>query len=88
MHVVTTWIGNSALIAAKHYLQVTDAHFAKAALGDADSDARMTQIPAQHVAALPRTEGQETQKPLNSQGVLQEDAIVCDSEQNGETPRT
>jgi len=25
------WIGNSRPVAAKHYLQVTDAHFAKAA---------------------------------------------------------
>lgn len=28
--VVTAWIGNSALIAAKHYLQVTDEHFERA----------------------------------------------------------
>ena len=27
LHVVTAWIGNSARIAAKHYLQVTDADF-------------------------------------------------------------
>jgi integrase len=32
LHVVCSWIGNSAIIAAKHYLQVTDAHFAKAAV--------------------------------------------------------
>ena len=30
LHVVCSWIGNSAIIAAKHYLQVTDDHFAKA----------------------------------------------------------
>ena len=30
LHVVTAWLGNSQLIAAKHYLQVTDQHFAKA----------------------------------------------------------
>ena len=28
---VTAWIGNSALIAVKHYLQVTEEDFAKAA---------------------------------------------------------
>ena len=28
--IVTAWLGNSQLIAAKHYLQVTDEHFAKA----------------------------------------------------------
>jgi hypothetical protein len=27
MHVVCYWIGNSQKVAAKHYLQVTDAHF-------------------------------------------------------------
>jgi integrase len=31
LHVVTAWIGNSARIAAKHYLQVTDADFERAA---------------------------------------------------------
>ena len=29
VHVVCKWIGNSQLVAAKHYLQVTDEHFAK-----------------------------------------------------------
>jgi hypothetical protein len=31
LHVVCSWIGNSQPIAAKHYLQVTDDHFAIAA---------------------------------------------------------
>jgi hypothetical protein len=30
MHVVCAWIGNSEPIAARHYLQVTDDHFALA----------------------------------------------------------
>ena len=30
LHVVVAWLGNSQLVAAKHYLQVTDEHFAKA----------------------------------------------------------
>lgn len=30
LHVVTAWIGNSARVAAKHYLQVTDSDFEKA----------------------------------------------------------
>ena len=29
LHIVTAWLGNSQLIAAKHYLQVTDEHFQK-----------------------------------------------------------
>jgi integrase len=31
LHVVTAWIGNSARVASKHYLQVTDADFDRAA---------------------------------------------------------
>jgi integrase len=37
LHVVCNWIGNSAIIAARHYLQVTDSHFAKA-VGTAPSE--------------------------------------------------
>lgn len=39
LHVVTAWIGNTASVAAKHYLQVTEDHFQTA------------QSPAQHIAA-------------------------------------
>jgi integrase len=35
-HVCCAWIGNSEQIAAAHYLQVTDADFAKAALGTSE----------------------------------------------------
>lgn len=45
IHVVCEWIGNSATIAAKHYLQVTDEHFEQAA-----------QKAAQSVAVRPRSE--------------------------------
>ncbi len=45
LHVVTAWLGNSQLVAAKHYLQVTDEHFERAA-----------QKTAQQPSALPRTE--------------------------------
>ncbi|MEW4564201.1 tyrosine-type recombinase/integrase [Bremerella sp. JC770] len=30
MHVVTAWLGNTELVASKHYMQVTPAHFKKA----------------------------------------------------------
>jgi len=30
IHVVTSWMGNSQLVATKHYLQVTDSHFDEA----------------------------------------------------------
>ncbi|MHB9044497.1 MAG: tyrosine-type recombinase/integrase [Pirellulales bacterium] len=37
LHVVTAWIGNSAMIAAQHYLQVTDQDFTNAIEGNGKS---------------------------------------------------
>jgi integrase len=51
IHVVVAWIGNSVPVAAKHYLQVTEADFEKAAKRDAESDAQVTQIPT-HAGTL------------------------------------
>ena len=45
LHVVTQWIGNSQLIAAKHYLQVRDEDFERAA--------KSAQNPTQYGAATP-----------------------------------
>jgi len=39
LHVVTSWIGNSQIIAARHYLQVTDEHLKRAAQNAAQSGA-------------------------------------------------
>jgi integrase len=47
IHVVCEWIGNSATIAAKHYLQVTDEHFKEAA-------GKVTHNPTQTSAASSR----------------------------------
>ena len=41
-HVVCQWRGNSQAVAAKHYLQVRDEDFERAAIGDAHSDALTT----------------------------------------------
>ena len=40
IHVVTAWLGNTPRIAMKHYLQVTDADFERAAQDGAESGAR------------------------------------------------
>ncbi|MBN2023296.1 MAG: site-specific integrase, partial [Pirellulales bacterium] len=40
MHVVCEWIGNSQAVAAKHYLQVTDEHFAHATRNPTPNRAR------------------------------------------------
>ena len=41
LHAVTAWLGNSQLIAAKHYLQVTDEHFAEATHNQTHSGAEI-----------------------------------------------
>jgi len=56
IHVVCAWIGNSALIAARHYLQVTEEHYKQAA-----------QIPAQSAAG--RACQQETGNPAQNRNV-------------------
>ena len=43
VHVVTAWLGNTASVAAKHYLQTTEEHFEKA-----------VQNPVQQAAEMPR----------------------------------
>ncbi|MBI2478597.1 MAG: site-specific integrase [Planctomycetia bacterium] len=48
-HVVCAWMGNSQLIAQKHYLQVTDAHFEAASMTDKTPPATGAQN-AQHSA--------------------------------------
>ncbi len=53
LHVVCSWIGNSALVAQKHYFKVTDADFERAAAqGGAESGARTAQNRAQHDARI------------------------------------
>lgn len=56
MHVVCDWLGNTQLIAAKHYLQVTDADFA-AALKPSEKAARN---PARNLSEPTRSEAHET----------------------------
>ncbi len=56
VHVVCAWIGNSRAVAQKHYLQVTDEHFAQGAAETAPAEA--TQNPTQQAAAEAREEPQ------------------------------
>ena len=63
MHVVCRWMGNSKLVASKHYLQLTDDHF-RTALGEAAQNAAHSENEAAQNAAqpLPATKGNEQQK--------------------------
>lgn len=68
LHVVCEWIGNSAPIADKHYLQVTDDHYADAGRlrtaiqGGAESGALVAQNRAQQVRAESRGDSQSKGK--------------------------
>src|SRR5262249_23772565 len=55
LHVVCDWIGNSTLIAQKHYLQVTDEDFERAA----KSGAGALQNQVQHASASVGTNSQD-----------------------------
>ncbi len=71
IHVVCAWIGNSQAVAKKHYLQVTDDHFAKAA-----------QNPAQHLRAHPGTKPQTGKPIIEKTPAMQGFAGECDLVQN------
>ena len=78
VHVVTAWLGNTPTIAMKHYLQVTDDHFAMAVRG-AKSGALDAQNPAQQLRA---GSGMEMKKECVSSDLETGSANVCHSIQN------
>ncbi len=84
-HVVTAWIGNSEAVARKHYLQVTDEHFERAARGNTPGNTKVTQKSAQPTPAQKRTKSQkglqETTKASVSQGFMLAGATESDSVQ-------
>ena len=72
-HVVTKWIGHTSAVARKHYLQVTEDHFLRAALPLKAGGAQAAHNPAQQVAEMARkamqAETAEAGKPLVLQGI-------------------
>ena len=82
LHVVVAWLGNSAPIAARHYLQVTDADFDRAVVpprmgGGAESGALETQNAAQQASAENCRVSQETTQAPDNQGLMQNIANPC-----------
>jgi len=59
VHVVCAWIGNSRAVAQKHYLQVTDEHFAQAAT---EQTPKPTQNPTQATESRPKATQNPTQQ--------------------------
>ena len=75
LHVVVGWIGNSAPIAARHYLQTTDADFDKAINGVS----KAVQNPVQQTAVPGCTEPQTQNGPPTEGEPLLQLATSCDN---------
>ena len=50
LHVVCSWIGNSKVVAQKHYLQVTDEHFSKAVQNPVQQNAESSRDDSQELS--------------------------------------
>lgn len=70
-HVVCAWIGNSESVARKHYLQVTDEHFAAAAKPLPEAVQKAAQNPAQSAHATARNDQQAESAAQEKTPVLQ-----------------
>ncbi len=62
LHVVCAWLGNSERVARRHYLQVTDEHFAKAVAVDAAQNA--AQSVHAHERSQPQPQGEIAKKTV------------------------
>lgn len=96
LHVVCDWIGNSAVIASRHYLQVTDDHFAKALEIDPDQSGAEcgalsaksgAQNAAQHSAADRSKEVKEAKRPCEYRANVHPIAVTCSTVQEYSIPR-
>ncbi len=88
LHVVTEWIGNSSMVALKHYLTVTDDDFARAAKGGAKSGALEVQKAAQHPPAATCTDSQNKTQALHDVEVMRTEATICEHMQTRLVPRS
>ncbi|HZZ77637.1 MAG TPA: site-specific integrase [Gemmataceae bacterium] len=74
IHVVCAWIGNTAAIAAKHYLTVRETDFQRASEGGAESGALEAQKQAQHTSVPVCTASQELTEDQGHCEDMHEDA--------------
>jgi len=85
LHVVTAWIGNSELVAAKHYLQLTDEHFTRATAEPAaaqNAAQKMPEDPGNGLKQGPDGEGEAESNSAHDKE-LQASSSHCE---NGEVP--
>ncbi len=87
IHVVCEWIGNSAAVAAKHYLTVREEDFERAAQGGAKSGAPEAQNEAQQPAASVRDGSQEWTEGNEACGDMRAEPAACGTTQNYQAPR-
>lgn len=76
--VVAKWLGNTQAVAMRHYVDVTDSDFERAAAGDGNA----AQKAAQHAHATGRKESQATRPAHEKTPVLQGSASLRDTLQN------
>ena len=69
LHVVVSWLGNSQLVARKHYLQVTDEHFARAAQNEAAASSSSNLEQLEHFARTAQNEAHLAQKEAQQASV-------------------
>ena len=69
LHVIWKWLGNSAPIADKHYLTVTDDHYAQAMEGGATDGTLLAQNAAKPTSAVIRHHPQEMPQALAVEGL-------------------
>lgn len=99
LHVVCEWIGNSAAIAEKHYLQVTGDHFASAVstptVPKSGTESGTPTVPrcekaaqneAQQDAAEVGKHSQETKKARENRAILPPIASACESTLGNKAP--
>jgi hypothetical protein len=82
IHVVCEWIGNSAAIAAKHYLTVREEDFTRAAQGGAKSGALEAQNQAQQPSATSCKTSQVWSEVKAGCEDMRMQPVACDATQN------
>lgn len=76
-HVVCDWLGNSEIVARKHYLQVTEEHFEKAAVCSAANALQISGADGCTELHDEITEVSETPEKQRKNGPLHRDAAIC-----------
>jgi integrase len=85
IHVVCEWLGNTRLVASKHYLSTTPADWERATGGancGALEDEKAAHNAAQHVPAPSRMGSPTHPQPVGASEVRRDSAASCDAAQN------